>query len=105
MNICHRFEVNANVAVMTVIEIRPHCSGWKVFEAPGIEPVFPEKRQAINYAQNRASFRSGEIRILGSNGIVGRTILSGSTRGKILQGKDSARPGCGIIWLYKGREP
>ena len=59
---------------MTVIEVRPHGRGWKVFEAPGVEPVFPEKRQAINYAQNRASFRSGEIRILGSNGIVGRTI-------------------------------
>jgi hypothetical protein len=37
---------------------------WKVFEAPGIEPAFPEKDQAINYAQNRARFRSGEIRIL-----------------------------------------
>jgi hypothetical protein len=43
---------------MTLIEIRPHRWGWKVFEAPGVEPVFPEKRQAINYAQNRASFRS-----------------------------------------------
>ena len=48
---------------MTVIEIRPRRWGWKVFEAPGVEPVFPEKDQAINYAQNRASFRSGEIRI------------------------------------------
>ncbi len=37
-------------AAMTVIEIRPHRWGWKVFEAPGVEPVFPEKRQAINYA-------------------------------------------------------
>jgi hypothetical protein len=49
---------------MTVIEIRLHRNGWKVFEAPGVEPVFPEKAQAIHYAQNRASFRSGEIRIL-----------------------------------------
>jgi hypothetical protein len=24
-------------------------------EAPGVEPVFAEKRQAINYAENRAS--------------------------------------------------
>jgi hypothetical protein len=32
---------------MTLIEIRPHRWGWKVFEAPGVEPVFPEKRQAI----------------------------------------------------------
>ena len=42
------------------------------FEAPGVEPVFPEKRQAINYAQNRAWFRSGEIRILDSRGTLER---------------------------------
>src|SRR5437667_35940 len=45
---------------MTVIEIRPHRWGWKVFEAPGVEPVFPEKRQAISYAQERACFRSAD---------------------------------------------
>jgi hypothetical protein len=39
---------------MTVIEVKPHRWGWKVFEAPGFEPVFPEKRQAIDYAQCRA---------------------------------------------------
>jgi hypothetical protein len=59
---------------MTVIEIRPHRNGWKVFEAPGVEPVFPEKRQAINYAENRAWFRSGEIRILDSTGNVEHVI-------------------------------
>jgi hypothetical protein len=59
---------------MTVIEIKPHRNGWEVFEAPGVEPVFPEKDQAINYAQNRASFRSGEIRILDSSGNVERAI-------------------------------
>jgi hypothetical protein len=59
----------------TIIEIRPHgrCR-WKVFEAPGVEPVFLEKDQAINYAENRASFRSGEIRILDSSGEIERTI-------------------------------
>jgi hypothetical protein len=41
---------------MTVIEIKPHRWGWKVFEAPGVEPVFPEKRQAISYAEGHASF-------------------------------------------------
>jgi hypothetical protein len=46
----------------------------KFLKRPGIEPVFPEKRQAINYAQCRASFRSGEIRILDSSGNVERTI-------------------------------
>jgi len=47
---------------MTGIEIRPHRWGWKVFEARGVESDFPEKDQAVNYAQGRASFRSGEIR-------------------------------------------
>jgi hypothetical protein len=48
------------------IEIRPFRNGWKVFESPGVQPVFLTKEQAVNYAQNRASFRSGEIRILDS---------------------------------------
>ena len=60
--------------VMTVIEIKPHRWGWEVFEAPGVEPVFLQKAQAINYAENRASFRSGEIRIFNSTGDLERTI-------------------------------
>jgi hypothetical protein len=59
---------------MTVIEIGPHCWGWKAFEAPGVEPVFSEKDQAIDYAQQRACFRSGEIRVLDTSGNVERTI-------------------------------
>jgi hypothetical protein len=59
---------------MTLIEIRPHRWGWKAFEAPGVEPVFPEKDRAIDYAQNRACFRSGEIRVLDSRGAIERTI-------------------------------
>jgi hypothetical protein len=55
---------------MTVIEIRPHARGWKAFEAPGVEPVFPKKGRAIDYAQNRACFRSGEVRIFDSTGNV-----------------------------------
>src|SRR5438132_3367923 len=79
---------------MTVIEIRPHCWGWKVFEAPGVEPVFPEKRQAINYATGRACFRSGEIRILGSNGIVGRTISLDQL------GEDPSRERFRAAWVW-----
>jgi hypothetical protein len=59
---------------MTLLEIRPHRWGWKVFEGPGVEPVFREQRQAIGYAETRACFRSGEIRILDSTGSVERTI-------------------------------
>jgi hypothetical protein len=51
---------------MTVIGIRPHRWGWKAFEAPGVEPVFPTKDGAIDYAQQRACFGSGEIHILDS---------------------------------------
>jgi len=36
----------------------------KFFEALGVEPMFPEKRQAIDYAETRARSRSGEIRVL-----------------------------------------
>jgi len=68
---------------MTVLEIRPHRWGWKVLEAPGVEPVFPEKRQAINYAQGRAWFRSGEIRILDSSGTVERVIPFNETERKL----------------------
>jgi hypothetical protein len=59
---------------MTVIEIRPRSWGWKVFEAPGVEPVFREKDQAIGYAETRACFRTGEIRVLDSTGKLERTI-------------------------------
>ena len=32
---------------MTIIEIRPFRNGWKVFEAPRVEPVFLSKEQAM----------------------------------------------------------
>jgi hypothetical protein len=47
---------------------------WKVCEAPGVEPFFLKKEQAINYAENRANFRPGEIRIVDSTGNVERII-------------------------------
>jgi len=59
---------------MTVIEIRPHRWGWKAIESHGVERVFPNKDQAIDYAQNRACFRSGEIQVLDSTGKLERTI-------------------------------
>ena len=57
-----------------VVKVKPHRWGWKVFEVPGVEPVFPDKDQAIDYAQNRACFRSGEVRIFDSTGNVERII-------------------------------
>jgi hypothetical protein len=68
---------------MTLIEIKPHRWGWKVFEAPGDEPVFPQKDHAINYAQNRASFRSGEISVLDSHGDIESLIPFNDTNRKL----------------------
>jgi hypothetical protein len=65
---------NRRPRTMTLIEIRPHPWGWKVFEAPGVEPVFPQKDQAIGYAETRACFRSGEIRVLDATGKLERII-------------------------------
>ena len=59
---------------MTIIEIRPFRNGWQCFEAPGVEPLFLNQDDAISYAQGRACFRSGEIRILDSRGAVERVI-------------------------------
>jgi hypothetical protein len=59
---------------MTVIEVKPHRWGWKVFESPRVEPVFSQKRQAIDYAETRACFRTGEIRVLDSTGKLERSI-------------------------------
>jgi hypothetical protein len=58
---------------MTLIEIKPHRSGWKAFEAPGVEPVCSTKDDAISYAQARR-FRAGEIRVLDLVGNLERII-------------------------------
>jgi hypothetical protein len=58
----------------TIIEIRPQRNAWKVLEAPGVERVFLDKDDAIDYARDRACFRAGEIRILGSSGNVEHVI-------------------------------
>jgi hypothetical protein len=39
--------------IATVLEIGPHRWGWKVFEAPGVEPVFPEKHHNQLRAKSR----------------------------------------------------
>ena len=60
--------------VMTVIEVSPQKWGWRVFEAPGVEPVFLDKDQAIGYAETRARLCTGAIRVFDSTGNVERLI-------------------------------
>jgi hypothetical protein len=76
---------------MTVIEIKPHRWGWKAFQGPGVEPVFPKKDQALDYAQNRACFRSGQIRVL---------IRAGSLNARLRLVKRIESCDCGGILLY-----
>jgi hypothetical protein len=58
---------------MTVIEIRPHRLGWKVLNLPA-SSLYLQKGQAIDYAQSRACFCSGEIRMLNWTGKLERMI-------------------------------
>ena len=47
---------------MTLIEIRPHRWDWKVFEAPGVQPMFLSQQQAIDYATcNRPTGRDKQF--------------------------------------------
>jgi hypothetical protein len=73
------FIVNPDDAPAAIIEIRPFRNDWKCFEAHGVEPVFLNQEDAIDYATGRACFRSGEIRILKSNAVVERTITFSET--------------------------
>jgi hypothetical protein len=51
-------------SAVTIIELRSQPVGrWKVFEAPGVQPVFPDREGALSYADTRMRSRSGEIRI------------------------------------------
>lgn len=60
--------------MQTIIEIRQHFGGWKVFAEQGVEPYFSEREQAIHYAQSRTALRRGEIRILSALGEIDERI-------------------------------
>jgi hypothetical protein len=58
----------------TVIEVRPHGAFWKVFEAPGVEPIFPDKEKAMLHATGLSGSRPGEIRVFDANGEMEKVI-------------------------------
>lgn len=74
--------------MQTIIEIREHFGGWKVFAEQGLEPYFSEREQAIHYAASRTALRRGEIRIVSALGEVEETIPfdEGSDWGEKRQG-------------------
>jgi hypothetical protein len=60
-----------------IIEIKPHKWGWEAKEAEGVQPVFPDKQQAISYVTERHS--TGEIRIIDIGGNIEQVISLGKT--------------------------
>lgn len=77
--------------MQTLIEIRPHFGGWKVFEAQGIEPYFSEREQAIHYARSRTALRRGEIRVLNAHGEIEETIAFDESSERGGQRQDSVK--------------
>jgi hypothetical protein len=51
-----------------LIEISPHPRGWKVFEAPGVEPVFQKKHQLHKNLHVPVSDRRGQCLMLRPQG-------------------------------------
>ena len=51
MNSYARLQIKAKNLDVTIIEIRPFRNGWQVYETPGVEPVFLDQEQAIDYAK------------------------------------------------------
>jgi hypothetical protein len=64
-----RFVVHADEKLTAFVELEKATA-----MTAGVEPVFPKKDQAIDYAQNRTCFRSGEIRVLDSTCNIERII-------------------------------
>jgi hypothetical protein len=62
---------------LTIIEIRPYRNGWQCYEESGVQPYWTgdtAKEDAIGYANARAKFGRGEIRVLDQTGSVERII-------------------------------
>ena len=62
---------------LTVIEIRPFKGGWQCYEYPGVQPYWTGdtgKEDAIGYANARAKFGHGEIRVLKQDGSIEKII-------------------------------
>ena len=59
---------------MTVIEIRPFRNGWQVYESAGVQPVFLNQDQAIDYHVAVPAFALVKIRVLDFSGTGERII-------------------------------
>jgi hypothetical protein len=74
---------------ITLIENHTVTAG-KFSKSPA-SSLFFEENQALNYAEGRASFRSGEIRIIDSTGEVERTIPNSPKRIEVVTADGAER--------------
>jgi hypothetical protein len=80
---------------ITLIENHTVTAG-KFSKGPA-SSLFFEENQALNYAEGRASFRSGEIRIIDSTGEVERTIPNSPKRIEVVTAEGAERfSGCHV---------
>ena len=49
---------------LTVIEIRPYRGGWQCFEAPGVQPYWPDRHQIHLAVGGFRHFRSAVRELL-----------------------------------------
>jgi hypothetical protein len=66
---------------MSAIELRPFRGGWKVFEAPGVEPFYlgeDAKNKALGYAKHRQRANTRPIHIVDRSGAVLESIEPGT---------------------------
>ena len=76
----------------TIIEVRPSQKfegAWVAFEAPGVEPAFPDpngKQDAIEYAQGRFGGSRGEIHVYCDDASTAELSIAIDGRGQYPQG-------------------
>ena len=75
---------------MRIIEIRPSKkfrNHWEAFEGEGVQPNFPTKQHAIDYASNRFGGSCGEIHVYDESGLTIAEKISIDGRGQYVQGQ------------------
>jgi hypothetical protein len=56
---------------VTTIQVRPYRTRyWQVFEAPGVQPFFGDKRHALDYATQRMKSRVGEVQVFNADCVI-----------------------------------
>ena len=81
------------VSVVRVIHVRLfRRKFWEVFERDGVEPIYFEKRQAIQYAEHRGRLGNALVRIYDERGQIDREIDAPTEDRMLYTSTNSPRP-------------